>query len=236
MRKLIVAIAVTTALLFSNSATAQAPAAPEPSKDFQEVAQKLESLRSELEATRISLEAKIAILKEQKRRAEEEAARNEAIVRLMPYIAMIYEVRREAGVVDDVPPEDVAIALESAYNEFDLASRGMTLEDWFSQVKVESNFNTRAVGTHQDTGLTQFIPSTAYWLNDKYFGIENFSMDMLFDPALSARFGAKYMQILIDQYGDVHTALEVYNKGPKGIEYTDYRERVFAVSRQYFRR
>lgn len=155
---------------------------------------------------------------------------------LSEYIAIVEQIRAKANVGDGYTAEEIVHAIKLAYDEFGLEERGMTFEDWLAQVKVESNFNAHIIGTSQDTGLTQVIPSTAFWLNAKFFQIPDFSMDMLLDPYLSARFGAKYMQIMLDSYGSVEVAQECYNKGPKGVHFSDYRERVVAVSRQYFRR
>lgn len=187
-------------------------------------------------------EAERRLLLELKRKAwieADEGQPEEAVEEsqdLSEYIAIVEQIRAKANVDDGYTAEEIVRAIKLAYDEFGLEERGMSFEDWLAQIKVESNFNAHIVGTSQDTGLTQVIPSTAFWLNAKFFQIPDFSMDMLLDPYLSARFGAKYMQIMLDSYGSVEVAQECYNKGPKGVYFSDYRERVVAVSRQYFRR
>lgn len=78
----------------------------------------------------------------------------------------------------------------------------------FRLVRVESEFNERAVSPVGALGLTQLMPATAAGLRP---GI---TREQIFDRRTNLRLGFRYMRDLLRQYdGDVSEALHAYNRG-----------------------
>jgi soluble lytic murein transglycosylase-like protein len=83
----------------------------------------------------------------------------------------------------------------------------------FSLVRVESGFTRRAVSSAGAVGLTQVMPSTAFWLQP------GLSYHDLFEPATNLRLGFRYLRMMVEQYeGDLHLALLAYNRGPNRVD------------------
>lgn len=83
----------------------------------------------------------------------------------------------------------------------------------FRLVRVESQFNERAVSGVGAIGLTQLMPATA-----RYFDRDT-TREHLMDPRTNLRIGFRYLRTLIEEYrGDVQVALLVYNRGPLTVE------------------
>ncbi len=75
-------------------------------------------------------------------------------------------------------------------------------------VKVESNFNPRAVSSADAKGLMQLIDSTA----------EAMSVDDPFDPRQSIFGGARYLRVLANRFdGDLVLTAAAYNSGPERV-------------------
>jgi len=112
-----------------------------------------------------------------------------------------YSARYKVGA--DVATPIYEVALEEGIDP-DLA---------FRLVKVESQFNERAVSAVGAVGLTQVMPSTA-----RYF-VRDTSRENLMTPRTNLRIGFRYLRTLIEEYrGDVQVALLVYNRGPQTVE------------------
>ncbi len=76
-------------------------------------------------------------------------------------------------------------------------------------IKVESNFNPRALSPKGAQGLMQLMPGTARLMN----------VDDPFDPWDNISGGVKYLRGLIDRFeGKVAFALAGYNAGPEHVE------------------
>ncbi|HEX2188403.1 MAG TPA: lytic transglycosylase domain-containing protein [Longimicrobiaceae bacterium] len=83
----------------------------------------------------------------------------------------------------------------------------------FELVRVESEFNPRAVSPVGAIGFTQLMPETARRLSP---GI---SRGQIFDRETNLRLGFRFLRILIDKYrGDLHLALLAYNRGPTRVD------------------
>ena len=81
----------------------------------------------------------------------------------------------------------------------------------FGLVRVESEFNRRAVSPVGARGLTQLMPSTARFLLNRRHD--------LFDSETNLRIGFRYLRTLIDRYdGNVRLALLAYNRGPERVD------------------
>lgn len=82
----------------------------------------------------------------------------------------------------------------------------------FRLVKLESDFNPRAVSAAGALGLTQLMPATARFYQ------RNLRNDQLFDPELNLHIGFRYLHSLVEQYhGQVSLALLVYNRGEVAV-------------------
>jgi soluble lytic murein transglycosylase-like protein len=96
---------------------------------------------------------------------------------------------------------------------FDASLReGIDPELAFRLVRLESDFNERAISKVGAIGLTQVMPSTARVLDKRV------TREQLFDPATNMRLGFGYLRSLIRLYkGNVHLALLAYNRGEDAV-------------------
>jgi len=78
-------------------------------------------------------------------------------------------------------------------------------------VFTESSFDPQAVSSVGAQGLTQIMPETFEWLQSKTG--ESLSLDALFEPEISLRYGAQLLRILLDEFALPETALAAYHAG-----------------------
>lgn len=149
-----------------------------------------EPLEAQLRSARIALQA---------RQGELELAR--------------LELNRLQQIVDH--SKDHRIPADLAAAIYDIAvTEGVDPGLAFSLVRVESSFTRRAVSSAGAVGLTQVMPSTAFWLQP---GI---SYEQLFDRDTNLRLGFRYLRMMLEQYrGDLHLALLAYNRGPTRVDH-----------------
>lgn len=85
-------------------------------------------------------------------------------------------------------------------------------------IKVESNFEKNAVSPKDARGLMQITPSTAEWAAEK-IKIDNFSLDMLFDPEVNIKMGCWYLDDLRREFGsNMELVLAAYNGGRGNVK------------------
>lgn len=77
-----------------------------------------------------------------------------------------------------------------------------------SIIKVESNYNPRAVSNKGAMGLMQLMPATA-----REIGVKK-----PFDPYQNIIGGTYYYRLMLDRFGDHRKALWAYNCGPGCVE------------------
>jgi soluble lytic murein transglycosylase-like protein len=79
----------------------------------------------------------------------------------------------------------------------------------FALVRVESEFDERAVSVVGARGLTQVMPATARYLDP---GVRDAD---LYDRETNLRLGFRYLRMMLDRYNDdLRLALLAYNRGP----------------------
>jgi soluble lytic murein transglycosylase-like protein len=77
-------------------------------------------------------------------------------------------------------------------------------------IRVESNFNHRAVSPVGARGLMQLMPDTAGHIG---------TSRALYNPRANILAGAHYLRNMINQFqGNLKVALAAYNAGPKAVE------------------
>ena len=106
-----------------------------------------------------------------------------------------------------------AIPAGLAGKVFDASLReGIDPELAFRLVRLESEFNPRAVSKTGAIGLTQLMPSTAIQFD------KNATRDKLFVADVNLKIGMHYLRTLLDMYkGDVRLALLAYNRGEDAV-------------------
>jgi soluble lytic murein transglycosylase-like protein len=91
-------------------------------------------------------------------------------------------------------------------------------------IRVESNYNTRAVSRRGAQGLMQLMPGTA-----KRFNVTN-----SYDPAQNVLAGAQYLRELHTLFnGNMPLILAAYNAGPKAVSKYHMRIPPFMETRLY---
>jgi soluble lytic murein transglycosylase-like protein len=105
----------------------------------------------------------------------------------------------------------VAADLASSIYDVSLAE-GIEPELAFRLVKVESQFNERALSPVGAVGLTQVMPATA-----KFF-VPGITRDQLYDRETNLRCGLRYLRALVrENHGNIKLALLIYNRGEQAV-------------------
>jgi soluble lytic murein transglycosylase-like protein len=132
--------------------------------------------------------------------------RNQAIrVRVGAYVSRVRTGTNESAKKDDLKaPEQIQKVIEGAARRFHLPTELVT-----AIIKVESNFNPRAVSSEGARGLMQLMPTTAEDL-----GVRN-----SFDIRENINGGCRYLKEMLSRFnGKLELALAAYNAGPGAVE------------------
>ncbi len=82
---------------------------------------------------------------------------------------------------------------------------------------VESSFDEKALSTKGARGLMQIMPETGSWAAER-IGLENFTVEQLFEPQTNIAIGTWYLRDLLQQFdGNIYLALAAYNSGPNHV-------------------
>jgi soluble lytic murein transglycosylase-like protein len=132
--------------------------------------------------------------------------RNQALpVRVRPYVTRVRTGISEDTRKDDFKaPEQIQKVIEGAARRFHLPTELVA-----AIIKVESNFNPRAVSSEGARGLMQLMPATAEDL-----GVRN-----SFDIRENINGGCRYLREMLGRFkGKLDLALAAYNAGPGAVE------------------
>jgi len=84
-------------------------------------------------------------------------------------------------------------------------------------INVESRYDENAVSRKEARGLMQISPVTGYWAA-KELGIEDFNLDMLYDPEINIMIGTWYLDVLSQEFGgNLQLILAAYNAGSGNV-------------------
>jgi soluble lytic murein transglycosylase len=112
----------------------------------------------------------------------------------------------------------IVFGLQTAYPksysdivEANASEYGLDSDLLYALIETESGFNKDAVSNVGAMGLTQILPETFQWLQTKTG--ETLPDNALFEPEVSVKYGAYLLRYLIDEFGDVSTAIAAYHAG-----------------------
>mgnify|MGYP000070430551 CR=1 FL=1 len=81
----------------------------------------------------------------------------------------------------------------------------------YAVIRTESSFNASAVSYAGARGLMQMTPDTFKWLQTKTG--EKLDTEMLFDPETSIKHGTFFLNMLLEEFGELETAIAAYHAG-----------------------
>lgn len=86
-----------------------------------------------------------------------------------------------------------------------------------AMIKVESNFNPKAVSPKNARGLMQIMPKTGQW-GAQALKLDSYKLESLFEPDTNISIGCWYLNVLSKQFGDnTDLILAAYNGGSGNV-------------------
>jgi soluble lytic murein transglycosylase-like protein len=131
-----------------------------------------------------------------------------------------------------MPDPDILAAIEKTGFRYaghgGLRTAGLTVTDWLNlyraNIEIESAYDPRAVSRAGAVGLGQLMPDTA-----RALGVDPHDWRQNLDGS------ARYLALMLAEFGDVRLALAAYNAGPDAVrEYggiPPFQETQFHVQR-----
>lgn len=84
-------------------------------------------------------------------------------------------------------------------------------------INVESSFDKDAISSKEARGLMQISPTTGQWAAE-ILSLEDFTLDMLFNPEVNVMIGTWYINILSKEFNDnLQLILAAYNGGSGNV-------------------
>jgi soluble lytic murein transglycosylase-like protein len=126
-------------------------------------------------------------------------------VRLKPLRKKTYDQSAGTGASKELnTPEELRALIEA-----NARKHGLPTQLVAAVIKVESNFDSRAVSSEGARGLMQLMPTTA-----RELGVRN-----SFDAAQNINGGCRYLKEMLDRFdGKLELAIAAYNAGPGAVE------------------
>lgn len=90
---------------------------------------------------------------------------------------------------------------------------GLEDELVFAVIKVESNFEADALSSKKAYGLMQITEETLNWAIFREGKNTAHTAEDLYDPEVNIKYGCLILSLLLNEFGDVDTALAAYNAG-----------------------
>ena len=87
----------------------------------------------------------------------------------------------------------------------------------FAVIRTESSFNPDAVSSANAMGLMQITKDTFFFVNDKD-ARGDLSVELLFEPEVNIDTGAYFLSWLINDFGNLDTAIAAYNAGRGNVK------------------
>ncbi|HEY9856622.1 MAG TPA: lytic transglycosylase domain-containing protein [Stenomitos sp.] len=149
---------------------------------------------------------------------------------LQDVLARIAQIQGSLAPMSQAPAQSFADAMQAATQ----AAKPSGVDPALVQavIQAESGGDPKAVSKAGAMGLMQLMPETA----------QDMGVTDPFDPAQNVAGGTRYLQQMIDRFGNVPEALAAYNAGPGAVEkhggippYTEtrhYVQRVLDLYRQ----
>lgn len=128
------------------------------------------------------------------------------LVLLLLVISVIIIINSVSLVLQTVYPRRFSAIVEETAETYDLDEALL-----YALIETESGFDENAVSEVGAKGLTQITPETFQWLQIKTG--ESYEDNALFEPEISIRYGAFFLRMLLDEFGDTKTALAAYHAG-----------------------
>lgn len=88
---------------------------------------------------------------------------------------------------------------------------GLEMALVYAVIKVESDFDNRAVSRSGALGLMQILPSTASWIAESLG--EDYVKDKMFVAKTNIKYGCFYLRYLFDKFKDIDIVICAYNAG-----------------------
>ena len=104
-----------------------------------------------------------------------------------------------------------------AYVEQYAEEYGVPLWLVYAVIKVESNFDTRALSPTGAMGLMQMKSETFLWLTGEEHLGEGLTTDSLYTPEVSIRYGVYYLQYLYNKFENWDLVIVAYNGGEGNV-------------------
>ena len=121
-------------------------------------------------------------------------------------VSVIIIVNSVSLILQTVYPKEYSSLIETYAEEYDIDKALL-----YALVECESGFDKNAVSSVGAKGLTQITPETFKWLQTKMG--ESYTEDALFEPEVSIKYGAFFLGMLLEEFGDTKTALAAYHAG-----------------------
>ncbi len=129
-----------------------------------------------------------------------------ALLLILSVVLIIIIVNAVKLGVQTVYPRQYVEIVEENAEHFDIDKALL-----YAIIKTESGFDKNAVSSVGAKGLTQITPDTFKWLQTKTG--DNYEEDALFEPEISIYYGAYFLDMLLDEFGNTETAIAAYHAG-----------------------